>query len=389
MTNQTKKPQFYCVGGSVRDTLLNLPVRDQDYVVVGASYEHMIAAGYKLIESTSFPVFHDSNGNEHALARTERKTGKGYHGFEINFDSSVTLEDDLFRRDLTINSLAVRIQDWKEFHETRNPDLVIDPFGGIQDLKDGILRHVSEAFADDPVRILRIARFRARYHSLRFDIAEETRNLMLQMVDDGEVDHLVPERVWAETEKALMEDHPEVFFLTLSKTVLRKVMPIFSDVKAYTSIPFKAAAIRDLSLKHRLMLLTSMSDFNEINDGLRALKVPVNLIDSCLKFNTLINVVNENSPPNNMAIDHEDVFDALNALNAWKCRDQLRDMGIALSMFSSPEMDGTFDILMECLDVANTACFDMLTDEQQETLKGKEIGEAISALRRNLLREIV
>jgi len=380
--------ETFVVGGAVRDTLLGRPVKDVDFVVVGSTPEEMLEMGFNQV-GADFPVFLDEAGQEFALARTERKTGKGYHGFETLFDSSVTLEDDLWRRDLTINAMAVHLGDWTTFLETKDSDFVIDPFDGMNDLKDRTLRHVSEAFADDPVRILRIARFRARYRIFNFNVADETKELMTRMVDDGEVDHLVPERVWAETEKALMEDHPWVFFLTLSPKVLRRIMPIFKDVKAYCSIPFKAAAIRNLSLKHRLMLLTSMSDQDTINEGLRALKVPVNLIESCLKFNKLVNVVNENSPPNNLALDHENVFDALNELNAWKCHDQLREMGVTLSMFASPEMDGTFDTLMEALAIANTACFDMLTDEEKTTLKGKEIGDAISKLRAHILWKIV
>lgn len=181
----------YLVGGAVRDHLLGLPVKDRDWVVVGADAQTMLAQGYQPV-GKDFPVFlHPDSHEEYALARTERKTAKGYAGFSFHADKDVTLEQDLMRRDLTINAMA---QD--------SDGTIIDPFGGQQDLAAGILRHVSPAFAEDPVRILRIARFAARYG---FQIADETMSLMRQMVENGEADALVAERVWQELAKGLME----------------------------------------------------------------------------------------------------------------------------------------------------------------------------------------
>ena len=219
------------VGGAVRDALLGLPVRERDWVVTGATPEAMIAAGYRPV-GKDFPVFlHPDTQEEYALARTERKSGRGYHGFTFNTDPNVTLEDDLRRRDLTVNAIA---QD--------DDGTFVDPYSGRADLDARILRHVSEAFAEDPVRILRVARVAARFAPLGFTVAPETLTLMRQMVDDGEVDHLVPERVWKETERALSGDgraetdyRPSVFFLTLRACgALARIMP---EIDALFGVP--------------------------------------------------------------------------------------------------------------------------------------------------------
>jgi tRNA nucleotidyltransferase (CCA-adding enzyme) len=196
--------QVYLVGGAVRDRLLGRKVRERDYVVVGASPDAMLAKGYRPV-GKDFPVFlHPDTHAEYALARTERKTAPGYHGFALNYAPGVTLEEDLARRDLTINAMA----------EDASGTL-IDPYGGRRDLEEKWLRHVSPAFAEDPVRILRVARFLARYGPLGFRVAPETRALMRAMVAAGEVAALVPERVCAETLKALKEEAPAEYFREL------------------------------------------------------------------------------------------------------------------------------------------------------------------------------
>jgi len=196
--------ETYLVGGCVRDELLGRPSKDRDWVVVGASPEEMLAAGYKSV-GKDFPVFlHPDNKEEYALARTERKTAPGYAGFSFHAEPDVTLEQDLSRRDLTINAIAR--------DEQGN---IIDPYNGQQDLNDRILRHVSPAFAEDPVRVLRIARFASRFAELGFSIADETMTLMKEMVSSGEVDALVAERVWQETERALGEPVPARYFQVL------------------------------------------------------------------------------------------------------------------------------------------------------------------------------
>ena len=196
--------KFYRVGGCVRDRLLGLPLIDIDWVVTGATVEAMTALGYKPI-GKDFPVFlHPETKQEYALARSERKTGPGYRGFEFTIDPDISIKEDLLRRDLTINAMA----------ENEHGEL-IDPCGGQEDLEARILRHVSSAFSEDPVRVLRVARFAARFHHLGFTVAAETADLIRQIGESGELASLVAERVWSEMSRALNEPNPEVFFQIL------------------------------------------------------------------------------------------------------------------------------------------------------------------------------
>ena len=216
--------RVYLVGGAVRDRLLGLAVRERDWVVVGATPEELVRLGYQPV-GREFPVFlHPATHEEYALARQERKVGPGYRGFTTQFAPGVTLEEDLRRRDLTINAMA----------EDENGAL-IDPYGGTADLAARRLRHVSEAFVEDPVRILRVARFAARFAGLGFRVADETLALMSRIVDAGEARTLVPERVWQETERALAEAHPDVFFETLRASGALAV--IFPEIDALFGVP--------------------------------------------------------------------------------------------------------------------------------------------------------
>lgn len=212
---------IYQVGGCVRDRLLGLPVKDHDWVVVGADAQTMLAQGYRPV-GKDFPVFlHPESHEEYALARTERKTAPGYHGFAFYAAPDVSLEEDLQRRDLTINAMA----------QTPAGE-IIDPFGGQQDLQAGILRHVSEAFAEDPVRVLRLARFAARFD---FQVADDTKTLIQQMINAGELNHLVAERVWQETAKALSEQTPSRFFYTLRQVGALPVL--FPEIDRLFGVP--------------------------------------------------------------------------------------------------------------------------------------------------------
>ncbi len=214
----------YLVGGAVRDRLLGRPAGDRDYVVVGSTPEAMVAAGFKPV-GKDFPVFlHPDTSEEHALARTERKTAPGYRGFVVHADVGVTLEDDLLRRDFTINAIA----------EADDGSLV-DPFGGVADIEARVLRHVSPAFAEDPVRILRAARFLARFAPLGFTVAPETLVLMRAMVAAGEVDALVSERVWQETKRALEEAAPSAFLGLLRDC--GALVRLFPEVDALFGVP--------------------------------------------------------------------------------------------------------------------------------------------------------
>ncbi|MCJ8313287.1 MAG: multifunctional CCA addition/repair protein [Saccharospirillaceae bacterium] len=216
--------QIFLVGGAVRDQLLELPVKDKDWVVVGSSVEKMLDQGYTQV-GADFPVFlHPKSKEEYALARTERKTAKGYKGFDCVSDDSVTLEDDLKRRDLTINAIAMD-----------NKGNLFDPYGGLQDIKDKVLRHVSAAFIEDPLRILRLARFYARFEHLGFIVADETIQLMRNMVESGELATLVAERVWTDMQKALGEKNPESFFMILRQVGALKV--VLPELDALYGVP--------------------------------------------------------------------------------------------------------------------------------------------------------
>lgn len=232
------------VGGAVRDRLLGLPVQDRDWVVVGATPEAMIATGYTPV-GKDFPVFlHPQTHEEYALARTERKTARGYHGFEFSTSPDVTLEEDLRRRDLTINAMA----------QSEDGEL-IDPYGGLADLQAKVLRHVSDAFAEDPVRILRLARFAARF--VEFSVAAETLVLMRRMVAEGEVDALVPERVWQELSRGLMEPKPSRMFEVLrSCGALARILP---EVDRLWGVPQRAEYHPEVDTGMHLMLVMDMS----------------------------------------------------------------------------------------------------------------------------------
>ncbi|RTE66793.1 hypothetical protein EH243_04075 [Amphritea opalescens] len=222
--------QIYLVGGAVRDRLLDYPIYDQDWVVVGATPEEMLQQGFRPV-GKDFPVFlHPDSGEEYALARTERKSGKGYTGFQYHASPDVTLEEDLIRRDLTINAMAMDAE-----------GNIIDPYHGQQDLQQKLLRHVSPAFAEDPLRVLRVARFQARYAPLGFHVAPETLALMQQLAASDELEHLTAERVWQEFQRALSEAAPQQFLLTLQQAhalpvLFPELLPAVKDSTTLTAI---------------------------------------------------------------------------------------------------------------------------------------------------------
>lgn len=230
--------KVYKVGGVIRDTILGIESKDVDYVVVGSTPEEMLSLGYSQV-GADFPVFLSGEGDEYALARTERKSGHGYNGFDTVFDESITIEDDLFRRDLTINAMALPI-------DATSLDGLVDPYGGRKDLEDKVLRHVSEAFADDPVRVLRLARFHARYGD-EWTIDDSTIAMCRKLVESGELRFLTRERVLAEFEKALNEPHTYLFFEALDTfgayvelfpefDIPKSVIQLMKDHRAATDI---------------------------------------------------------------------------------------------------------------------------------------------------------
>jgi len=241
----------FLVGGAVRDQLLGLTVKERDWVVVNSSPEEMASAGYQQV-GKNFPVFlHPQTKEEHALARTEKKTGPGYTGFDVYYGKDVTLEDDLLRRDLTMNAIA-QTDDGK----------LIDPFDGVADINNRVIRHVSDAFAEDPLRVLRVARFAARFASLGFTIAPETEQLMCALSNNGELDYLTPERVWVETEKALATAQPDRYF-----DVLRHcgaLGQLFPEIDKLFGVPQPAKWHPEIDTgQHTLMVLQQAALLSE------------------------------------------------------------------------------------------------------------------------------
>ncbi|MGI9142238.1 MAG: multifunctional CCA addition/repair protein [Fluviibacter sp.] len=301
--------KIYVVGGAVRDRLLGLTPGDRDYVVVGGSPDEMIAAGYQPV-GKDFPVFlHPKTHEEYALARTERKTGHGYHGFSCYAAPDVTLEEDLIRRDLTINAMAEDAS-----------GKVIDPYGGQQDLQAKILRHVSDAFAEDPVRILRLARFAARFP--KFSVAPETQTLMQHMVQSGEAKHLVAERVWQELSRGLMAEQPERMFAVLESC--GAAPDLFAGVLPPAGV-LACAAQKALSLPVRVALWLSACTDQQVSALANALRLPTDCKDMALllvRHKNALLTFNARSP--------EDQLNTLERCDALRRTDRFKDLLTAL-----------------------------------------------------------
>ena len=316
--------KIYCVGGAVRDELLGLPVKDRDYVVVGATPGEMAKLGYKPV-GRDFPVFlHPQTHEEYALARTERKTARGYHGFEFHAAPGVTLEQDLARRDLTINAIA------------KDADgRIIDPFKGAADLQAGVLRHVSPAFAEDPVRILRVARFAARFG---FGIAPETLELMRRMADNGEADALVAERVWQEVARGLAEAKPSRMFEVLRECgALAHVMPeadaLWDDPETAVAAmrALDAAAQAGASLAARFAALTRLLEPLAVESISTRLKAPSECRDLALLAARHANVIADAA-----GLDAGAVLELFNAVDLWRRPERFADL-IAAALAGEPE----------------------------------------------------
>jgi len=298
--------KIYCVGGAVRDELLGLPVKDRDYVVVGATPEEMLRRGFKPV-GKDFPVFlHPQTHEEYALARTERKTARGYHGFEFYTAPDVTLEQDLARRDLTINAIAKDAE-----------GRLIDPFNGASDLASGVLRHVSPAFGEDPVRILRVARFAARFG---FSIAPETMALMRAMARNGEADALVAERVWQELARGILEARPSRMFGVLRECdALARIVPeldvLWEDPEVAREVlrALDASAAAGNSLEARFGTLARALDPLAVESLAARLKIPGDCRDLALLAARYGNSVADAG-----VLGVEELFELLEATDAWR-----------------------------------------------------------------------
>ncbi|MFS1702619.1 CCA tRNA nucleotidyltransferase [Alteromonas sp. AMM-1] len=301
--------QTYLVGGAVRDTLLHRPVTERDWVVVGATPSQLSDKGFQQV-GKDFPVFlHPKTKEEYALARTERKSGAGYTGFQCYASPDVTLEEDLRRRDLTVNAMAMA-----------SDGNIIDPFNGQQDLANRILRHVSEAFSEDPLRVFRVARFAARYHALGFTVAPETLALMTDMCNSPDIRALSQERVWKETSRSLMEDSPSVYFSIL-KTVgaLQVWMPEFHQLESIHAVLFQLdkAASDGADLPTRWAVLCADLSYSQVQALGKQLKVPNLEQDAALIACQFV------SQLTSAQTDATLLLDLLNAVDAWRRPERL------------------------------------------------------------------
>lgn len=362
--------QIFVVGGFVRDTLLGRKAKDMDFVVVGATPQEMIDLGFSQV-GADFPVFLDRFGNEWALARKERKVGVGYHGFECEFDPTVTLEDDLFRRDLTINAMAMPVLNVSEGGEvTIDHDTIIDPFGGKADLQSEILRHVSDHFAEDPVRVLRLARFSARYG---FTVDEGTLELIEIMCRNGELDHLVPERVWAELEKAIMEPLPHRFFHVLEATsACEIVFPELKNVARLWNIGLGVDA------RERFALLALQ--MGPGGHGMfRRLKAPNDLHNFIFKLGLMVHLMSQHQDSGH-ELAAEDIMWLLKTNDCYRDKQFMLHAMWTLKHYDEHMFNWSKRLFQAQIVTADIG-FANLTQAQQETLKGAQIGEAIDELR--------
>lgn len=276
--------QVYLVGGAVRDGLLGRPVTDKDYVVVGASIEQMLAAGFQQV-GADFPVFlHPISHQEYALARTERKQGQGYQGFSVHASPDVTLQEDLQRRDLTINAMAIEVTSLTD--DTPITGEVVDYYGGLHDLEKRTLRHVSDAFNEDPLRVLRVARFYGRYHDLGFTLADETLDLMRELATSGELAHLSSERVWQESSRAMMQTAPHVYWQLLYEieALTEHFQPLAQAwnqprIRETVQTALYFAGQMQLNLSQRWALLMASLDDSLFNLKINDTTAPKNIID--------------------------------------------------------------------------------------------------------------
>jgi tRNA nucleotidyltransferase (CCA-adding enzyme) len=363
----------YVVGGAVRDELLGLPVNDRDHVVVGATPEDMQQLGYRPV-GRDFPVFlHPVTHEEYALARTERKTARGYHGFEFHAAPDVTLEQDLARRDLTINAMAR--------DEQGN---LVDPYGGEADLKAGVLRHVSPAFAEDPVRILRVARFAARFG---FRIAPETQALMRAMTDAGEVDALVAERVWQELARGLMEREPSRTLAVLRACgaldrIAPELAPLHDETMWREALhALDAAARQQLTLDARWAALTRRLDPLAVDALAQRLKTPLTCRDLSVLAARHGHVVADAA-----VLEPEAIIGLLDAVDAWRRPARFEEL-CRVALIDEPDGERSLERLMQAYRAA--AAVDAGKIARSVQGGGEAIREKVAAARLQALRAAV
>jgi len=377
---------IYLVGGAVRDQLLGLPVKDRDWVVVGATPKALLALGFRQV-GADFPVFlHPHTHEEYALARTERKQGHGYHGFTVYSAPDVTLEEDLKRRDLTVNAMA-RIEGGE----------IIDPFGGQQDLQNRLLRHVSEAFAEDPLRILRTARFAARFALQGFDVHPDTLQLMQAMTNAGEVGHLAPERVWQELQRALHETSPVTFFEVLHRCgALIELLPEFAAqplrLQALHALQQVQQNLPDANTAQRIAALLLPLSSAQANNRATLLKAPkvcqeLATLACTLRYSPGMNVTHSQ---NELA---EQLLETLNAADAWRRPERLQQ-ALQLLRVTLPLQNG-FDLPLQQIRLQQLAqSLQAAAGVQAKTLlaqgyRGPALGRAMTQCRLEAVHNVI
>lgn len=385
---------IYLVGGAVRDQLLGLPVKDRDWVVVGATPEAMLAQGFRQV-GADFPVFlHPQTHEEYALARTERKQGHGYHGFTVYSAPDVTLEEDLKRRDLTINAMA----------QAKDGN-IIDPFGGQQDLQDRLLRHVSDAFAEDPLRILRTARFAARFAPEGFAVHPDTLQLMQAMTEAGEVSHLVPERVWQELQRALHEASPVTFFEVLhSCGALPVLLPELAEppvrLQALNALQQLHQNVPDANTAQRIAALLLPLSSAQATNRTVLLKAP----KACQELATLACTLARTlrCSPSMSSSDNQNelaerLLKTLNAADAWRRPERLQQalqlLRVTLPLHTplqpSPELPSQQLALQQLADSARAAVGVQAKALLAQGYTGPELGQAMNQCRLEAIRRVI
>ncbi len=346
--------QIFKVGGAVRDFLMGFEPKDIDYVVVGASAEEMVAKGFKQV-GADFPVFLSEDGTEYALARTERKSGRGYHGFTVNADASVTLKDDLMRRDLTINAMAL---------DEANDELH-DPFGGAADIEQRILRHVSAAFADDPVRVLRLARFHARFGE-KWSVAPATKEFCRLLARNDELSHLTKERVWAETVKALSEPEPWLYFMDLKHfEALDVIFPELAVPDIYETMIPSLIALKSRSPMFNYANITMALTEQEVEAVEQRYRVGNDFKNYARVFRAAFG---------NITMPMMDRLDAIGVFRNRAVWDTIRSDAAPVHR---SELDAVIRPIQEAYEAVQHVCFETIPEAVRVTLKGPEITAAI------------
>lgn len=378
--------QVYLVGGAVRDKLLGKTVKDNDYVVVGSTVEEMLAAGFKQV-GADFPVFlHPITQQEYALARTERKSGQGYTGFSVHASPDVTLEEDLLRRDLTINAMAMEVNGLND--DTPKTGEIVDPYKGQKDIKNKHLKHVSAAFSEDPLRVLRVARFYGRFESLGFTIADDTFVLMEQLCVNNQLQHLTKERIWQESQRATMQNSPQVYWKTLYEVgALQSIMPSlyveWQDNEVQDNILHVLAKSAKLNLTMPQRWAVLMSSFLDKQSSPQNIETALAKVSSFHKQHGIpkaeqklatLYVSQQHNLANINNLTADELIQLVTITNAHKQPEILQKLLEVASIFDLVINKTLIDKAITCYHAIGIGNID-------SSLKGKEIGMALSNMR--------